>query len=322
MIIDSQTPLISIITPCLNVVGTLRESLESTEFPPTGGVEHLLIDACSSDGTLAEAKQYSHLRVLSEPDEGIYDGMNKGARLARGEWLLFLQADDWLPQGTLQAYLDAIESNPDAQMICGGAEAVRKLCDKWECVWSVSGGREKELTVGNIVLGEPMINARLIRRDAFLALGGFSLDYKLASDRDFLIRAAGAGIRQVSINHQTYRYRWHAGSSTMTEGNFLSERLLRENILIAERHLRAVSLYSREPLLRWHSRLCLQGAMNGLESWNARMIWEHASSGTYHHPFWPKHFIREILRSIPGFLYRGCRTRSQILRSKSGPCKS
>ncbi len=309
--------LISIITPCLNAEKTLHEAVESADYHQMGNVEHLLIDACSSDGTLAEASRHPRLKVLSEPDEGIYDGMNKGARLARGEWLLFLQADDWLPQGTLKAYLRAIETGTDAVMICGSAETVRREGDDWKCVWSVTGETEKALSVANIALGEPMINARLIRRAAFLALGGFSLDYGLASDRDFLLRAAESGLHQVSINAPTYRYRWHAGSSTMTEGNGLSGRLLRENIMIAQRHLQAASPRHRVPLRRWHTRLRVQGAMNAMESGAVCSLREHAVAGTSFHPLWPLALFREIVRSLPGFLARGGRTRSQILRSKS-----
>jgi glycosyltransferase len=309
--------LISIITPCLNAEETLREALESVDYPFSGEVEHLLIDACSKDGTLVEAARYPFLKVLSEPDAGIYDGMNKGARLARGEWLLFLQADDWLPQGTLQTYLDSIGSNSDAQVICGGAEAVKREGDGWKCVWFVSEDQDKELSLENIALGEPMINARLIRRDVFHALGGFSLEYKLASDRDFLLRAAAARLRQVSLNARTYRYRWHAGSSTMNEGNNLSTRLLQENILIAERHLKALSPSKKQSLRRWHSMLRVQGAMNALESWNAPLLWEHATKGTSVDSRWPVDFSGEVLRSLPGFLARGGKTRSQILRTKS-----
>jgi glycosyltransferase len=315
---DCPNPPISIITPCLNAEPTLREAVESVNFPSTGEVEHLLIDARSTDGTLAEASRYPYLKVLSETDAGIYDGMNKGARFARGEWLLFLQADDWLPLGTLQAYLDAIASYPDAQMICGGAEAVRKEGAGWKRVWSVSGNREKELTVGNIALGEPMINARLIRRDVFLALGGFSLEYKLASDRDFLLRAAEQKIRQQVIEAPAYRYRWHAGSSTMTAGNHLSARLLGENILIAKRHLNRVPQEEKPSVRNWHTRLHVQGAMNALESGDVTAFLGHAAGGLSSDPLWFLDLLGEIVRSLPGFLARGGRTRSQILRSKPG----
>jgi glycosyltransferase involved in cell wall biosynthesis len=313
----SQKPLISIITPCLNAEATLRDALLSVEIPASGEVEHLIIDACSSDGTLAEASRHAHLRVISEPDAGIYDGMNKGARLARGEWLLFLQADDWLPAGSLKSYLLAIGSCAGAVMICGGAEAVRSLGDEWRRVWSVTEARDMELNVRNIVLGEPMINARLIRRDAFLSLGGFSLEYRLASDRDFLLRAAESGLRQLIIEHATYRYRWHAGSSTMTEGNQLSGRLLKENILIAKRHLDRVTAKEKSALRCWHTRLRVQGAMTALESGKALMLLDHALAGTASDPLWMFAMLHEIFRSLPGFVGRGFRTRSRMILNEN-----
>ena len=111
--------LISIITPTFNAGVTLGETLESVRQQMGEDMEHLLLDACSTDRTLDVVKQFSHLVVHSEPDSGIYDGMNKGAELARGDWLLFLQGDDWLAEGTLEAYLRTIALHPDAEMICG-----------------------------------------------------------------------------------------------------------------------------------------------------------------------------------------------------------
>lgn len=310
--------LLSIITPTFNAGKTLRETLESVVSQIGDGVEHLLVDAVSSDETLAIAAEFPHLRITSERDGGIYDGMNKGARLARGEWLLFLQADDWLPRGTLEAYRHAIIVHPDAQMICGAAEAVRREGDRWVPVWSVSGRTARTLSVANIALGEPMINARLIRRDVFLELGGFSLEYTLASDRDFLLRAAESGLPHAEIDAATYRYRWHAGSTTMNEGNSLSGRLFSENLQIAKRHLGIVSQDDRKPLRTWHTLLRVQGAMNALESAQARVFLDHIASGTMSDPLWLLTLLGEIVRSLPGFLARGGRTRSRILCSKSG----
>jgi glycosyltransferase involved in cell wall biosynthesis len=304
-------PLISIITPTFNAGGTLAETLRSVEGQIDSLTEHLLVDACSSDSTLGIARRSSWLKLTSEPDRGIYDGMNKGAFLASGEWLLFLQADDWLPDGTLEAYRNAITNYPDAEMICGSAEAIKQVNRKWETVWSVNSREVKELTVENVALLEPMINARLIRRETFIRLGGFSMDYSLASDRDFLLRAAKEGIFHAEVSAMTYRYRWHAGSSTMTEGNALTDRLLEENLAIARKHLRVAKGDDRDTLILWHTRLTLQGAMNALEKGGHR-LGGFMASGISHNLLWPAVFLREILKAAPGFLARGGRTRSQL----------
>jgi glycosyltransferase involved in cell wall biosynthesis len=307
------SPTISVITPSLNAGQTIDETLWSAKAQEVTPTEHLLIDAGSCDGTLGIAEKHAHLTVVSEPDQGIYDGMNKGARAASGEWLLFLQGDDWLPEGALAAYRTAILMHPDAEIFCGDAEAVKVSESGRSLVWAVRDSESKKLTFQNIALGEPMINARLIRRDVFLGLGGFSLDYTLASDREFLLRAVTAGIRQVELPVLTYRYRWHSGSSTMTEGNSLTARLSEENLSIARKYL--AQTQGDEVLIfkKWHSRLLLQMAMNALESPGMKGLLTAAREGIEVDQLWPFRFIAEILRSLPGFLMRRGRTRSHIL---------
>lgn len=312
--------LISIITPTFQAGATLAETLESVviqqDSDQQGEVEHFLIDAVSSDGTLEIAARFPHLKVISERDCGIYDGMNKGARLAQGDWLLFLQADDWLPDGTLEVYITAIRDHPDADIICGGAEAQRRDSGIWKTVWTVNDEVSKKLTLENIALREPMINARLIRRDCFLKLGGFSLEYSLASDRDFLLRAAREGVLQVEIPAMTYRYRWHAGSRTMTTGNALSNRLSEENLAIAKNHLSDVGLIQKKVLIKWHSRLTVQAAMNALETPGLKGLLPAIIEGSRKNPFWVLNFILEIALKLPGFLLRGGKSRSALIREK------
>jgi glycosyltransferase involved in cell wall biosynthesis len=313
MTATGSPPHISIITPVLNAARTLAETIESIVSQDHSEVEHLLIDARSTDGTLEVAARYPHLKITSEHDRGIYDGMNKGADLASGEWLLFLQADDWLPAGSLAAYREAIKNHPNAVMITGGAEAVKCVGGKWIPVWSVNDLEAKKTTIANFALGEPMINARLIRKDYFQKIGGFSLEYSLASDRDFLLRVAGSPGTKVEIPALTYRYRWHSGSSTMTEGNKLTQRLSAENLAVAKKHLSIQDGSGKKILKKWHSQLIIQLAMNALESFKMKGVLGAMKDGIAINPFWPYFFIIEILRSIPGLLARGGKTRSQVL---------
>ena len=308
--------LISIITPTYNAGNTLAETLRSVEGQMNECTEHLLIDACSSDGTLETSRAFGWLNVTSEPDQGIYDGMNKGAALASGEWLLFLQADDWLPEGALEAYRHAITIHSDADMICGSSKAIKEVDGTWRPVWFVENDLHKRLTVENVALGEPMINARLIRKECFQRLGGFSTGYSLASDRDFLIRAALQGTKQIEIPEMTYQYRWHAGSSTMTEGNELTNRLSGENLAIAKKYLRQLSGVERSAVRRWHDKLTIQAGMNALESYDWGGLVTACLEGFRANRLWPASFVAVLASSLPGFLMRGGKTRSQLLKEK------
>jgi glycosyltransferase involved in cell wall biosynthesis len=97
----NQTPAIpdiSVITVVRNGMDTIAATLGSVEEQSHSGIEHLVIDGASSDGTLdlLAKRAHSRLRVYSASDRGIYDAMNTGAHLARGAWLVFINADDRL----------------------------------------------------------------------------------------------------------------------------------------------------------------------------------------------------------------------------------
>jgi glycosyltransferase involved in cell wall biosynthesis len=94
-------PLLSIVTVSLNSAATIEDTLASVAQQETGfGVEHICVDGGSTDGTREIIDRWveknRQITRLYEPDSGIFDAMNKGLRLARGEYLLFLNADDFL----------------------------------------------------------------------------------------------------------------------------------------------------------------------------------------------------------------------------------
>lgn len=103
-----ESPLISIVTVTYNAEQTLERTIKSVEEQTYPRIEHVLIDGCSSDRTMSYIQRYvernggkSHLiRVIREPDNGLYDAMNKGIQLATGDYLVFLNAGDKLHETT------------------------------------------------------------------------------------------------------------------------------------------------------------------------------------------------------------------------------
>lgn len=91
-------PLISIITVCFNAEKTIEATIASVINQNHSHFEYIIIDGKSVDATMDIVNHYSeHINVIiSEPDNGIYDAMNKGIKQASGEWILFLGADDTL----------------------------------------------------------------------------------------------------------------------------------------------------------------------------------------------------------------------------------
>lgn len=95
--------LVTVITVCRNSAATIRDTLEAMLAQTYPQVEYLIIDGCSADGTLEILHSYKEAfhrkgyayRILSEPDRGIYDAMNKGLALASGELIGIINSDDW-----------------------------------------------------------------------------------------------------------------------------------------------------------------------------------------------------------------------------------
>lgn len=88
--------LISVVTVCRNAAADLERTLRSVVEQTSHDIEHIVIDGASTDSTPEVLRRYrrSGLTWISEPDRGIYDAMNKGTRLATGEWVIFMNAGD------------------------------------------------------------------------------------------------------------------------------------------------------------------------------------------------------------------------------------
>src|SRR3954464_8142605 len=95
---------VSIITATYNSGLTIKDTLFSIETQSYPNIEHLVIDGLSRDNTLELVQQSGHVcQLLSEPDNGIYDAMNKGIRLAGGDIIGILNSDDFYPDSDVIA---------------------------------------------------------------------------------------------------------------------------------------------------------------------------------------------------------------------------
>lgn len=96
--VDVPPALISIITVTFNAAKHIQRCIDSVKSQSYKNIEHIIIDGDSTDGTIGILEKNTELLAcwISEPDKGIYNAMNKGLKYAKGEWLYFLGADDFL----------------------------------------------------------------------------------------------------------------------------------------------------------------------------------------------------------------------------------
>jgi glycosyltransferase involved in cell wall biosynthesis len=211
---------ISIITASLNRKRFIGAAIESVLAQNYADFEHWIIDGGSSDGTLAFLQQYPHLKVLSEPDRGVYDAWNKGIDRAKGDFISILNSDDVYPPGAFHRCLKIVSASPAVPVVSGGCQIYRTGDRGKEIeMHRYQDPRRYRLSLRSATVGLPIINSRFFRRSLFDKIGRFDLAFTVASDREFLIRASLAGIKDVCTSEIFYRYLWHAGSLTMNAGN-------------------------------------------------------------------------------------------------------
>ena len=177
---SDQAPALSIITSTRNAASTLARCLHSVAAQDFENWEHWIIDAVSTDETLPIARraaaQDTRIKLLSEADGGIYDAMNKGIRLARGEWIYFLGADDELfDAGVLSRMFDA--KNQDCDFMYGDVMLIPGQ--------RIHGG---PFDLVRLLIKNISHQAIFYRRSVFDRLGEFDLRFPVFADWAFNIK--------------------------------------------------------------------------------------------------------------------------------------
>lgn len=224
----TQTPLISIITITFNAAETLPLTMKSLAEQTYRDFEHVVVDGASSDDTILIARRMGTpgIRIISEPDRGLYDAMNKGLKMARGRYVLFLNSGDrFHDSGSLAAYADAIETrNPD--IIYGDTDIV-----------DIDGKRigPRHLSAPEMLTFDSFKRGMLICHQAFMIRKDlapkYDTDYRFSADYDWTIRgikASRAGSR-VNLHRVTIDYL----SDGLTDRNKKASLLERFRIMAA-----------------------------------------------------------------------------------------
>ncbi len=125
MVATAELPWVTIVTPSLNQGAFIRGAIESVLAQTYPNIEYIIMDGVSSDETKDVVSEYAdRLVFVSEADQGQSHAINKGWRIARGEILAWLCADDLLLPDAVQTAVDAFKSNPDASFVFGGIEVL------------------------------------------------------------------------------------------------------------------------------------------------------------------------------------------------------
>jgi len=117
---------ISIVTPSYNQAKFINKAIESVKGQEYPDMEHIVMDNCSTDGTGEVLKKYSHLKLICEPDQGQSDALNKGFKLASGDIVGWLNADDLYLPGCFKAVADFFLGHPSCDIVYGNYRLINE----------------------------------------------------------------------------------------------------------------------------------------------------------------------------------------------------
>ena len=177
---------ISIITVCYNSATTIKDTITSVASQSHASVEHIIVDGASKDSTIEIVKASSSVtNFISEPDNGIYDAMNKGIGMVTGDVIGTLNADDFYADENVLAEVAKIFENPEidacyADLVYVAQTDTQKILRYW---------KSRVFSPGLFKRGwMPAHPTFFVRRHLYEELGGFDLEYELQADFELTMR--------------------------------------------------------------------------------------------------------------------------------------
>jgi len=172
---------VSVITPVLNGISTIADCITSVKQQDYDNIEHIIIDANSIDGTV-EYIASQKVKYISETDTGVYDAFNKGVKLATGDIIHILNADDYYANGhVISSMVEKLTSeNTD---LCHGY--ITQLNRQGQPVKRVGKSLDKRELLSKMRVAHPSV---FIRKNVYEKYGYFSQGFKIAGDHEFLLR--------------------------------------------------------------------------------------------------------------------------------------
>jgi len=232
---------ISVVTVCFNAEQTIAHTLASISSQSNQDIEHIVVDGGSRDHTVEtiKANAGAHIRWISEKDRGIYDAMNKGIKMASGEVIGFLNADDFYPSQEILAKVAKVfeDERVDAcyaDLCYVSQEDESKVIRYWR-----SSAIPKDAFVNSWVPAHPTF---FVRKSVYDRLGGFDLDFKIAADFELMLRFLGVNkIKSVYVPEVWVHMRL-GGETNKSISNIIRQN--REIVAALRKHGLAVNMPS------------------------------------------------------------------------------
>ena len=219
---------ISVITTAYNSSSTIRDTIESVLAQDYADFEHIIIDGNSTDDTFEIIKSYEpryggRLRYISEPDKGIYDAMNKGIEMAKGEVIGMLNSDDFFSSSEVLS--NVAKEIGELDGVYGDIHFVNPA----DLTKSVRKYSSKSFSTSKMKMGfMPAHPSFYCRKKVFDKVGLYDTSFKIAADFEFLLRALyihGIKTKYIPLDFVTMRTGGISTSGLQSHKKILLEHL-------------------------------------------------------------------------------------------------
>ncbi len=256
-------PRVSIVTVTYNARRHLAECLSSVLAQTYADIELIVVDGASTDGTLSLVREYEprfagRMRWVSEPDDGLYDAMNKGVALATGELIGMLNADDVYPPDAVADAVATWRAYPDAGVVYGDTCNIDE-----DSKPTLARPAPPEVTLE--VMMEGMIvchQSMFVTAETYAQVGGYDTRYRILADYEFLMRCIRSGVRFAYTGSNLSLFR--TGGASGREIRALDRELTRIRIRYGANPVSQWALFAKHAVASW-----TYGALKGNTAFTA-----------------------------------------------------
>lgn len=248
--------ILTIVTVCFNSEKKLDRCMKSVVSQLTPEVEYLIIDGASTDRTMEIVQKNANndnVRYVSEKDNGIYDAMNKGIRNANGQWIWFINSDDYISEGLINVILSAVHINTNADCIYGNMEYIRNIEEKQYLELKIAPENIDHIKF-DMIIGHP---SSICRVSSLQEIGGFDTNFKIAADWDLFLRMFNKGLKFVHVDKTFSRF-YNGGASSASHTH--ERHLVRKK----NKSYKVIDLYMIKDLIKEGVYTILDPAKNAI----------------------------------------------------------
>lgn len=217
-------PLISILIPTYNCEQYLTEAIQSVLAQTYQNIEIIVIDDGSTDGSAEIAQSYTTVRYELQTHQGAGAARNRGAELAQGQFLAFLDADDLWVTDKLSHQMTAFENNPQLDMVFGHVKQFHSP--------DLDDNLKQQIHCPSEPIAGYHPGTMLIKRDTFFQIGTFDTHWKLGEFVDWYLKAVEKGMKSMMLSTVLMHRRLHSTNLGRRERQFQTDyvRILKASL--------------------------------------------------------------------------------------------